>query len=218
MSCRGTVVAVVFCMTAGAAVAQAAAPTKRAWEWTPAERAQARRSDELRRGRVEAHRAKLRSGPMGTASSMPAPADVIDGSRNPELFFVTELFEILVRNSFVTMPNTWPHVVRQRTTDLFRDPEEWTRFAAVVTEYADVLRQQNVAAEALDRKRVSEMQAVKCNAGSRALRKARAEFGAPRFNRMLYEVVASGMTTTFSADTDFAVAISKAQEREERCQ
>jgi hypothetical protein len=46
-------------------------------------------------------------------------ADVIDGSKHPERFFATELFEYLVRSAFVTLPEVYPQVIRQRSTDFF---------------------------------------------------------------------------------------------------
>lgn len=148
----------------------------------------------------------------------PAPADVIDGSRNPELFFPTELFEYLVRSSFVTLPQAYPHVVRQRTSDLFKVPAEWDRFAAIVTGYAKVLREERSAANAVDASAVAAMQSRKCVVEAHAFREARRAFGKTRFDRMLFETVPVSMTTSFSADTNFSTVTAKALEREEHCQ
>lgn len=192
---------------------------KAPWEWTASERAQARRDPLLQRERVAAFAAKQRTQPQGRSAEAVSPgADVIDGSRNPELYFTTELFEILVRSSFVTLPDAYPHVVRQRTSDLFTTAEDWDRFRAITSDYADVIRQEKEAAEALDSARVSELQELKCAAAARAIREARRAFGRTRFDRMLYETVPPSMKTFFSADTDFQLSVGKAQEREERCQ
>ncbi|HVE71889.1 MAG TPA: hypothetical protein VNI54_11010 [Thermoanaerobaculia bacterium] len=144
--------------------------------------------------------------------------DVIDGSKQPELYFVTELFEILVSSSFVTLPHAYPHVVRERSSDLFLEPAEWKAFTDIVADYARVLREQRAAAASSDRPAVSDLQALKCVEGAKALRNARQTFGRHRFDRMLYEVVPVGIRTTFSVDTDFEKAALAAREREERCQ
>jgi len=189
---------IAFCVTA---VAQ----TKPAWEWTSQERAQARRDPARRLERLR-------------AAGERRAADVIDGSRNPELYFVTELFEYLVRSAFVTLPDAFPHVVRQRTSDLFTRDADWKRFAAIVADYARVLRDEHDAANALDRSAVSAAQSRKCAAEARALREARRAFGKTRFDRMLYETVPVGMRTSFSADTNFETSIGSALARDERCQ
>jgi hypothetical protein len=209
----------------GSGVANNVSPdpnAKQPWEWTSAERAQARRDPEKRIERVHAYQSNSR--PSRTSSSalsypnFPPVGDVIDGSRNPELYFVTELFEILVRSSFVTLPAAYPKVVRQRTSDLFKDGADWDRFVAIVAEYADVLKGEKTAAAALSKTGVTEIQARKCAAAARALQESRRTFGPIRFDRMLYETVPRSMRTTFSIDTDFEKSIGDALEREGRCQ
>ena len=190
---------------------------KPAWEWTPAERAQSRRDAGERRERVAAFRGK-QSVVSQAIDGVPRPADVIDGKRNPELFFVSELFEYLVRSSFVTLPTVYPQVVQQRSSDLFRNPAEWNQFTAIASDYAGVVRQELDAAKALDADRVRALQTDKCVAAARALREARRTFGRQRFDRMLYETVPVSLVTSFSADTDFDLSIGRALEREERCQ
>ncbi len=205
-----------FVIVAGLATAySAAAASKEPWQWTAQERAQARSDPAKRLERLRGDRAE-RSRVRAMASS-PAPADVIDGARNPELFFPTELFEYLVRSAFVTLPRAYPTVVRQRTSDLFKNPAEWERFAAIVADYAQVLREEKGAADALDASHVSAMQSTKCAAEANALREARRVFGKERFDRMLYETVPVSITRSFSMDTDFAKSIATALQREERC-
>lgn len=184
---------------------------KKPWEWTAAERAAARRDPARRLERVRAAVAGKRS-----LAGQRAPLDIIDGTRNPELFFPTELFEMLVRSSFVLLPNTYPHVIRQRSTDLFRNPAEWDEFVVIVRDYADVIKQEASAANAIDGKRVTELQGTKCAIAARALREARRQFGRERVDRMLYETVST--TRSFGWDTDLEKTIGNALAREERCQ
>lgn len=206
---------IALVMTCIMTASSAFADRKPAWEWTAAERAAARRDPAKRLQRLHAHEAEQKA----ALGRTPLPsADVIDGGSNPELFFVTELFEILVRSAFVSFPGRYYPAVRQRSSDLFRDPAEWERFIFITTEYADVLEQERAAANAGDKTRVSSLQALKCAAAARALRESHRTFGRARFDRMLYETVTPGLKTTFSMDTDFNLSINKALEREEMCQ
>ncbi len=206
--------------TAGIVPNVPAEKAKQPWEWTPAERAEARRNPAKRLERLrtsEGSEGERRTSRI-SANSVPTAADVIDSTRNPELFFVTELFEILVRSAFVTLPAAYPEIIRQRTYDLFRNRADWDQFAVIVADYAEVLKQEKAAADALNKSEVSEIQLRKCAAAGRALREARRTFGTQRFDRMLYETVPLGMRAVFSIDTDFDKSIGKALEREEHCQ
>jgi hypothetical protein len=195
----------------------AGADTKQPWEWTPQERAQARRDPAKRIERL--HAADLeRVASRISAKSVPAVADVIDGAIHPELYFSTELFEYLVRSSFVTLPDIYPQVTRQRSSDLFRNPTDWNRFSVIVADYAKLLKEEQNAANALNKSAVSAIQPRKCAAEARAFREARRAFGKTRFDRMLYETVPVSMKTSFSIDTDFETSIASALDREERCQ
>jgi hypothetical protein len=187
------------------------------WDWTPAERAQARLDLGKRVERIRAYEGELRTSGMPPAY-VQAAGDFIDGDSHPELFFVTELFEILVRSSFVTLPTAYPELIRQRSNDLFKDRAEWDQFATIVAEYADVLKEEQAAADVLNKMGVSAAQSRKCAAAARALREARRTFGRVRFDRTLYETVPAGMRTLFSIDTDFDKAIAMALKREEGCQ
>jgi hypothetical protein len=194
-----------------------AADTKQPWEWTSQERAQARRDPAKRLERLRADAQERRSHPI-SSKSLPPLSDVIDGKRNPELYFPTELFEYLVRSAFVTLPGVYVHVVQQRTSDLFRNPADWDRFAAIVADYARVLQEEHGAADTLDKKAVDAIQSRKCAAEALALRDARQTFGKTRFDRMLYETVPVSMSRSYSADTNFEVSIGSALAREEHCQ
>lgn len=191
--------------------------SKQPWQWTSQERAAARGDPARRTERVSAYE-KERQPSRAVAYGFPAVADVIDGSRNPELYFPTELFEYLVRSAFVTLPVVYPHVIQQRSSDLFRNKGEWDRFADIVTKYVDVLKQEKSAADAVNATAATALEAKKCAAEAHALTAARRAFGRERFDRMLYETVPQSMVTTFSIDTDFDKAIGRALQREEGCQ
>lgn len=90
------------------------------------------------------------------------------------------------------------------------------RFKAIAAEYAAVLGQEKSAADRLDGGAVAGLADAKCQAAARALRASREAFGRERFDRMLYETVRH--TKSFSADTNFEIAIGRAVEREQRCQ
>jgi hypothetical protein len=166
----------------------AAADAKQPWEWTSRERAEARRDPAKRRERLREDEAERQTWPA-SAKRLPPSAEVINGAMHPELFFVTELFEYLVRSAFVTLPEAYPHVVRQPTSDLFKDDADWKRFAAIAADYAALLRTKHDATNALDKNAVPALQSRKCTAEARALRQARRAFGKTRFDRMLYETV-----------------------------
>lgn len=153
---------------------------------------------------------------MGVSAKHPRPLDVIDGAQNPELFFVTELFEMLVQSAFVLSPRMYPGLLRARGSDLFRDDAEWSEFVAITAEYAQVLQQEVSAANAFDSTRVTAVQEAKCAPASRAIRQARAAFGRERFDRMLYETVR--VRISYGLDTDMKSVVSRLVAREERCQ
>lgn len=185
-----------------------ASTPKKPWEWSSQERAAARRDPSKRLERLRSYESNR--------DNVPPHADVLDASRNPELFFSTELFESLVRSGFVMFPDTYRYVVAERSSDLFRDHADWEQFGVIVREYADVLKQEKSSADALDTGGVSRANAAKCAASARALRAARKEFGRERFDRMLYET--ARFKRTFSLDTDLEGVIRRALEREEQCQ
>ena len=210
LSKLSAVVVVVASLPFAAAATPPHTP-RQPWEWTTAERIAARRDPEKRRERVQAAADERRK---RGAQDGPMTADVLDGNRNPELFFPTELFEHLVR-SWAVMPEVWPKIMSQRATDLFRNPDEWERFAASAADYAALLRDEHGAARAQDQSRVAEIHMHKCAVSARALREARRAFGRERFDRMLYEAVAPGLLSARDVNADGS---DWSIDREERCQ
>jgi hypothetical protein len=165
--------------------------------------------------RVRAYESEMR---VAGRSNIRTPADVIDGNKNPELFFCTELFEDLVRSAFVSFPSVFPQVVWQRSSDLFKEGAEWDRFASIVSDYAEALRQERAAAQALDQAAVTQIQAQKWEEEAKALQEARRTFGKSRFDRMLYETIPPGLGKVIGSDTDFETSFGQILKREERSQ
>jgi len=195
----------------------AAAPVpKQPWQWTAQERAATLHDTSARSERIRAYEQKGRAARV-QVGGFGSVADVIDGTTHPELYFPTQLFEHMVRVAFGMPPGAYRHVLLQHSTDLFSDKADWDRFVTIAAPYAAVLNEERTKADALDKRGVTAIQDRKCAAEAHALREARRAFGSERFDRLLYEAVAPGMVTTFSADTDFATSIGKSLEREERC-
>lgn len=189
------------------------AATKAPWLWTTEERERDTKDPEKRAQRIQENREfRKRMPPMPPLPPLPGQKqprkviepddDAIDGNLHPELFYVTELFENLVTSSFLTLPQIYPRVVVDRSSDLFRAPGEWAQFTEIVAEYATLLQRERQLVTTASRATPEELAAInrqlaslrvhQCVAGSEALRKARQAFGKERFDRMLYEVVPPG--------------------------
>lgn len=208
---RASVMVLTLLATVEVGATGAAAEKKLPWEWTTAERAAARRDPAKRLERVRSSNARK----SARGRSQP-PFDVIGGA-HPELFFVTELFEILVRFGLVMLPENYRHTVAQRSSDLFRNnPAEWDRFADIAQEYAEVLKKETSAATAQDKQAVTALQSAKCAAAAKALRESRKVFGQKRFDRMLYEMAT--FERSYGWDTDIEKSLTTALSREELCQ
>lgn len=191
---------------------------KEPWLWTKEERVRALLDPDQRSARSRASDAKEARmtakhgvpGPPAATRSTSSAADVIDGTENPELFFPTELFHDLVLNSFITLPQVYPRVVLQRSSDLFHRGDEWDFFRSVTTEFAHLLQRERelrklrVRAPASERPRIDReighVREAQCPAMATALRALRERFGPERFDRMLYEVVPPGHSISFGRD------------------
>lgn len=218
-------VAVVLMLTAGDVWPEVGG--KPPWLWTDDERVRARLDPEQREERLR--RARERSASAGRTDPRRAmPLDVIDGQRDPALFFPTQLFERLVRNAFVTVPEYYENVVTQRSSDLFRRREEWIRFEEITRDFASLLASEMAIAQGKAPARsladtsgstsdATARRALKCTAKARALRAARAEFGRERFDRMLYEVAASSTETYLPGDRTLEERVVAEREHEENC-
>lgn len=196
------------------------------WAWTAAERSNARLDPAKRAARRAEQRARAMARGGADASRAGATAEVLDGDANPELFYPTELFESLVRSAFVSLPQIYPRVVRERSSDLFRDAREWERFADIVAPFAAALAEERYLLDVQSKgdpsttpraiQRLVVLRQQKCGLLGQAISTARASFGRERFDRMLYETVPRGSSVSFSpGGLESADAIQL--QREETC-
>lgn len=184
------------------------------WAWTTAERVTARRDPLQRLDRLRTADANRALEPKSL--DQPKPADLIDGATHPELFFPSELFEHLVTSGFVALPQAYPEVVRQRSSDLFRERRDWDRLGVIVNKYVEFLKADRAGRPSATTSRGSE-NSTRCKASADALEEARRTFGRDRFDRMLYEAVAPSLYRTFSVATDLEKVIEVAVSKERRC-
>jgi hypothetical protein len=208
---RGFLIAGLLCATGAFAESTPPGKAKAAWAMTQAERLEARMNPTARAERVRQSEQRA-----GRSIGVP-PADVLDGQMHPELFFPMELFESLVRVGFGPASATYPKMLQQRSSDLFRSPGEWERFEEITAEYRSLLQAQSAALSRFDQLAVDDLQTTKCRAGASALAASREAFGAERFDRVLYDIVAPALGTSYSVDTDFEKVARALIRKEEGC-
>jgi len=198
--------AVVLLLVCGTATAQTTAPpvakTRASWEWTAAERIGARTD-------VVKAAARVRAAGTGLPHSMqrkPSPriVDVIDGSRNPELFLPVELFEMLVTRGYVG--DTWRDDYDLRLASAGLPGNFWHRLETIDEQYIHDLRaeyevlERGKSADESARSRIDEevagLTTTLCRERADALIAARNEFGVA-LDRFLYTVVAPGTAMYF---------------------
>lgn len=210
------------------------AETAKPWEWSPAERAQRRLDRNGRIDRIRAYEIKNARREQRTHTTSVDQGDVIDGTANPELFFPTELLQRLIVSSFIDLPQVYPLVVRQRSTDLFRSDVEWEYFQSVTADLAELLQRdiqlrkarRNAPSSGRVRidKLILETHAQRCVAMASALRTLRNRFGRQRFDRMLYEIVPPGHLMSWGSrvategSDPFEADVQKRLRDEENCQ
>jgi len=177
---------------------------KPAWSWSSDERVASRVDAAARASRLEEHRRELAHRAAGNSGPQTFSGcnDVIDGDVHPELFFATELFDWLVRSSFVSLPKVYPLVVRQGAPEVFRTERDWQRFATIAAPYAAQMKRELELVQAREgatpaqleqiRRELVTVRARRDEAMTRALRESRAQFGREAFDRVLYTVVARG--------------------------
>jgi len=142
------------------------AQTKPPWHWTDDERFKALVDPALRAERLRT------AGEQHTPGPRERPAgDVINGREHPELFFPTQLFESMIRSSFVSLPSFYPRWIAQQSKDLFRVGSEWRKFEDLTREYAAILQAER---DLLDSghstghdQQLNAVRAKKCAAGAK---------------------------------------------------
>jgi hypothetical protein len=174
-----------------------------------------------------------RDGRAHTLGRKPAPPfDVIEGNRNPELLFPTELFPIFIRRTFITLPKVYPMTLREYSRDLFRNPEELTRLEPLVAGYVSTLRRELELGERLaavaGRERAAVVEQLEknkteqCRELALALRAVRRQYGRERFDRFLYEAVTKNLTIVSeppgAANGDSSEYLRNAIRIEKECQ
>lgn len=183
------------------------------WEWTDDERIAARLDPAQMRERADAFARRERNHPNdATESEESSPRDVIDGSRNPELFLPYELFNWLMNGVVTEDPKArdlWRLSLGSRLRGTGVDEASfWQQLEQVVAGYTRVQSEQDQIAEEGARtsdvgkrrslrKKQESFGLVLCRARHEALEAARAHFGRETFDRILYDgVAASGLTSS----------------------
>lgn len=187
--------------------AVAAQPSKAAWEWTLEERIAGRTDAPMARRRIEDARRLQTNETRAASPERRAVVDRFTGRTHPELFLPHEVFEQLIDMGFGADARANEGTRGALSADVQRHglpADFWERLRTISTVYlADThaLRTQNASireqAQAADAKRHGQAIALKqkerCRSGVDALEAARAEFGRERFDRFLYQVVATKM-------------------------
>jgi len=117
-------------------------------------------------------------------------ANVVDGSKNPELLLPTELFNALLKRGFdrdVDARKAWRQKIEPVVSELGIDPDFWptlAELAAGVIPAATTGRSERTWEE-------------DCKVRHEALAAARKAFGEKSFDRLLYEGVAPGVKVSY---------------------
>lgn len=180
-----------------ATVCQAADPP---WKWNSAQRLALRFDSGARaaRAQVEAREVPARAGQ--------APIDVLDGAKNPELFFPFELLEAMV-SLYVVNPSWLWDEIDKRGDKLLDSRESRQLFEDAVSAYASLTNEERAAmlqqSTAQDGTRnLSSIRKSKRVAEADALRKLRRAFGRERFDRFLYTTIAPSRKRIVLPGTD----------------
>jgi hypothetical protein len=200
-------------------------PPAEPWKWTLEQRLAARFDPHARAARVADPRAK---GVQAMSAFGPVPSDVIDGSKHPELFLPTEIFEHFVWLAYTLESPLWRESMRDRSPDILRTDAEWRDLDAIVAPYANSLKRDGELLKIEDRSSApkrreiererANIQATRCSLLRDAFRGARARFGKERFDRFLYTVPTVGFASSYAPENDFEKDRERVLQIEERCQ
>jgi hypothetical protein len=171
------------------------------WRWSDDARVSALLDERAAAVRVEA--AQRRQSHRGIASSaLPQPhgttfVDVIDGRRDPHLFFPFELFQHFVLSAYT--PNVNVRIAyRSSKSDALRQHElpadMWERLEAITAAYRGAMQHEESNAPAYNRTQQADSRQLRattsmCRDRHAALLEAQATFG-PEFTKFLYTAVA----------------------------
>lgn len=176
------------------------------WTLTVEERIARRTSTELAAQRVRDGSPVEATSVRPTSPSLRPFVDSFDGKRHPELFLPHEVFDELIKLAFSGSPRASQTIHDGFSRDAKRlglPADFWKRLHSLSTTYlADLSDVSSIGAGSLRQKgrareRAEEILASKetalCRSRADALNAARAAFGRERFDRFLYEVIASNM-------------------------
>lgn len=178
---------------------------KPAWKWTLEERLAARFDPEAvlsRQAEYQAYKDALRKRFPEYVKRTAAPAglveEMLDGSKNPELFLPGELFDILLQRAFA--PGRESANVSGFRADYQRwaaalglGADLWDRLEEASAPYLSFLQsesRQGLPSSADIPAKEARSQFRTCQARIQALEEAKVEFGEEVFLRLLYEAVA----------------------------
>lgn len=172
--------------------------TRRAWQWNDSDRFAERSNDAAAARRAAASR---NSGVSSDQIKTPV-YDVIDGSRNPELFLEFELFDQMMMGTFAADSKTREMYrlskdAARRATGL--PPDFWDRAGAIAAPYLqDRLEEKRIGMLAARWPKYENEQIANnlllCRDRSAAMAELRREF--PRFSEFLYSAIAPSMSMT----------------------
>jgi hypothetical protein len=176
------------------------APKKPAWKWTLDERLAARLDPESMAARVAENRARteaiLKSQGVNYVpkeqAGPPLLEETIIGSKNPELFLPSELFDALLGQAFLVADRqagrNW---IEPRAAALGFGRDFLDRLGKTVEPYLRLLTKQGPRGQRIT---ISEEEDLRlCHLRVQALEATEAEFGEESFLRLLYEAVAPSL-------------------------
>lgn len=194
--------------------AEAAAKQKPIWRWSVDERLAARfdavamAAREAEQEAVEHHVRELFPDLLAEEEAQmkgpPAPTEMVDGSKTPELLLPGELFGLLLNRGFPQEEEGGEALqqlrdpIEQRAAALGFGRDLWERLGKAAAPYLRSLHAANRRHRAGGADDENEESSVRlCRARSQAFESATAEFGEEAFLRLLYEAVAPDVRPTY---------------------
>jgi len=212
----GIAMALVACLAAGIAAAQAEHATERskrpAWQWSLEERLAARFESEGMKARA----AEAAAGRQQVAAQFGETGDAsedqhsIDGRREPELFLPTELFRSFINRAFPEDGEGQAYARRRLEAGaaaLGFGSDLWIRLEKAAAPYLsarDERYRRAMAALAVSEEpeNPADDDLAHCRALAQSLAAAKAEFGAEALLRLLYQEVAPTLSITYNFDDE----------------
>ncbi|MFY9826361.1 MAG: hypothetical protein WAM82_33665 [Thermoanaerobaculia bacterium] len=195
---------------------------KHAWEWTTDERLlqrfdpeamEARAAERAAEKRVFLKRFPKAAGSLAepeAAASSSQTLDTIEGSKTPELFLPSELFDNLLNTGFPPegrLSGESRRIIEDRAVPLGFGSDLWKRLEKAAAPYLKLQREEEGRAETRPSRfhpangpEIDGDAVSRCRARAAAFSAAKADFGEEPFLRLLYEAVAPGLSRTYIVD------------------